>query len=55
MLLENRIPEKLLVIEEKAVADRENARSYLLSSTKILPEEECMKLFYTKQEKEEIF
>jgi hypothetical protein len=55
MLLENRIPEKLLAIEEKAVADRENARSYLLSSTQILPEEEYMKLFYTKQEKEEIF
>ena len=55
MLLENRIPEKLLAIEKKAVAERENARSYLLSSTEILPEEEYMKLFYTKQEKEEIF
>ena len=55
MLLENRIPEKLLAIEEKAIAERENARSYLLSSAEILPEEEYMKLFYTKQEKEEIF
>jgi len=55
MLLESRIPEKLLAIEEKAIVNRENARSYLLSSTDILPEEECMKLFYTKQEKEEIF
>src|SRR4030042_1363788 len=55
MLLENRIPEKLLAIEEKAIAERENARSYMLSSAEILPEDEYMQLFYTKQEKEEIF
>ncbi len=55
MLLKHKIPEKLLAIEEKAIANREKARSYLLGSTELLPEEQYMKLFYTKQEKEEIF
>lgn len=55
MLLEFKIPGKLLAIEEKAIANREKARSYLLGGTELLPEEQYMKLFYTKQEKEEIF
>ena len=55
MLLERKIPEKLHVIEEKAITNRKNAESYLLNKTGVLPEEECLKLFYTKQEKEEIF
>ncbi|MFA5014891.1 MAG: hypothetical protein WC549_05060 [Actinomycetota bacterium] len=55
MLLKHKIPGKLLAIEEKAVANREKAVSYLLGSTGLLPEEQYMKLFYTKQEKEEIF
>jgi hypothetical protein len=37
------------------VINRKNAESYLLSNAGVLPEEEYLKLFYTKQEKEEIF
>jgi len=55
MLSKRKIQEKLLALGGKAIANRENAKSYLLSNTYILPEEECMKLFYTKQEREEIF
>jgi len=55
MVLERKIPEKLRVIREKAINNRKNAESYLLNSTGVLPEEEYLKLFYTKQEKEEIF
>ena len=55
MLLERKIPDKLRVIEEKAITNRKDAESYLLNNTGVLPEEECLKLFYTKQEKEEIF
>lgn len=55
MILERKIPEKLRVIEEKAVANRKEAESYLLKSTSEIGEEEYLKLFYTRQEKEEIF
>lgn len=55
MLLKSKIPEKLLDIEGKAAVNRGKAISYLLSNTELLPEEEYIKLFYTKQEKEEIF
>ncbi len=54
-LLEKKIPEKLLKLKEEAIKNRESARSYLLERAGTLPEEECIKLFYTKQEKEEIF
>lgn len=55
MLSERKIPKKLLALEKEAIAGRENAESYLLENSGALPEEECMQLFYTKQEKEEIF
>ena len=55
MLAEKKIPEKLLALEKEAVINRKNAESRLLESTGVFPEEECMKLFYTKQEREEIF
>lgn len=55
MLIENRIPEKILSLEKKAVADREEARAYLLTIKDTLTEAEAMKLFYTTEEKEEIF
>ncbi len=55
MLLKRKIPEKLRAIKEKAITNRKNAESYLLNNTDVLPEEEYLKLFYTKQEKEEIF
>ncbi len=55
MLAEKKIPEKLLALEKEAIINRKNAESYLLESTGVFPEEECMKLFYTEQEREEIF
>jgi vacuolar-type H+-ATPase subunit F/Vma7 len=55
MLSERGIPEKLLALEEKAIISRKNAESYLIGSADTLSEEEYMKLFYTVQEKEEIF
>jgi hypothetical protein len=55
MILERKIPEKLRIIEEKAVTNREKAESYLLKSTAKIGQEDYLKLFYTRQEKEEIF
>lgn len=55
MLLEKKIPEKLQIIEKKAIINRKSAKSYLLDGTGALSEEECVKLFYTKEESEEIF
>jgi hypothetical protein len=55
MIQENKIPEKLHLIEEKAVTNREEAESYLLESNAEIDEEDYLKLFYTRQEKEEIF
>jgi hypothetical protein len=55
MIIESKIPEKLHIIEEKAVTNREKAESYLLKSSTEISEEDYLKLFYTRQEKEEIF
>lgn len=55
MLLEGKIPEKLPVLGKEAMISRKNAESYFLESTGMSLEEGCVKLFYTKQEKEEIF
>jgi len=55
MLLKRKIPEKLRALEDEAIINREKAESYLLENTEMLQEEEYMKLFYTSQEKEEIF
>jgi hypothetical protein len=55
MILKSKIPEKLRIMEEKAVTNREKAESYLLNNTRVFPGEEYLKLFYTKQEREEIF
>lgn len=55
MLLEKKIPQKLLALEKEAIAGRKNAESHLLEGSGEFPEDEYMKLFYTKQEKEEIF
>ncbi len=55
MLPERKIPEKLQVMKKKAITNRKNAELYLLNNTGELTEEEHLKLFYTKQEKEEIF
>jgi hypothetical protein len=55
MLLKRGIPKKLSELESEAIINRKDAESYLLKSKALIKEEEYMKLFYTKQEKEEIF
>ncbi len=55
MLVEQGIPEKMLCLERKAQKDRKNAEAYLLNIQDGLSEAEAMKLFYTAEEKEEIF
>jgi len=55
MLLDEGIPEKIAALEEKALINRNNAKSYLLKYEGTLSEEENMKLFYTKEEREEFF
>ncbi|MCB4756935.1 MAG: hypothetical protein LHV69_07905 [Elusimicrobia bacterium] len=55
MLSKKGVPEKLSAMEKKAFRDRENAQSYLLEGTGALSEVEVLKLFYTKEETEEIF
>lgn len=55
ILQEKSIPEKLAELENTAVIERKNAVSYLLNSKGSLSEEEYKKLFYTTEEKEEIF
>lgn len=51
MLLYYSNPQLLII----SLRNREKARSYLLKRTGTMPEEDCMKLFYTRQEREEIF
>ena len=53
MVKEAGIPQKIAELEEKAEIDRSNARMYLLKAKVPLAEEESLKLFYTKEEKEE--
>ena len=55
MLFNKGIPEKLEALEEKALMNRNNAISYLLKFKGTLSDQESMKLFYTKEEKEEFF
>ncbi|MEG6522912.1 hypothetical protein [Desulfotomaculum sp. 1211_IL3151] len=55
MLIEEGIPEKIKTLEEEAQMNRNNARTYLLAYEGQLTDEENMKLFYTKEEKEEFF
>jgi len=55
MLIDEGIPEKIRVLEEKALLNRNNAKTQLLKYEGKLTDEESMKLFYTKEEKEEFF
>ncbi len=55
MLINKGIPRKLMALEEKALMNRNNAVSYLLKFKGTLSDQESMKLFYTKEEKEEFF
>lgn len=56
MLVEKGIPDKIDSFLKKALINREQAQSYLmLKANEETSEEEFMKLFYTAEEKEEIF
>jgi hypothetical protein len=55
MLIDEGIPEKIRALEEAARVNRNNAREYLLKYEGKLTDAENMKLFYTKEEKEEFF
>ncbi|MBE3138772.1 MAG: hypothetical protein IMZ63_03030 [Actinobacteria bacterium] len=55
MLQKKRIPEKLTRLENIAIIERVNAKSCLLNDPDPLSQDECTKLFYTKEEAEEIF
>ncbi len=55
MLHDKGIPNIILNLEKKALANRQIAQAYLLKTTGILSKEEEMKLFYTTEEREEIF
>ena len=53
MLMDERIPEKIRALEETASRNRNEAIAHLLNYEGKLTNEEDMKLFYTKEEKEE--
>ncbi|NLL45916.1 MAG: hypothetical protein GX250_03795 [Clostridiales bacterium] len=53
MLMDERIPEKITALEETASRNRNEAIAHLLNYEGKLTNEEDMKLFYTKEEKEE--
>lgn len=55
MLDEFSIPERLERLTEEAGANRDQAESFLLEGMGTLSEEECLKLFYTREEADEIF
>lgn len=55
MLVAKGIPKKIAALEEKAIINRNKARFSLLNNEGSLLEEENMKLFYTREEKEEFF
>ena len=55
MLADEGIPEKIRILEEKALLNRNNAKAQMLKYEGKLTDEESMKLFYTKEEKEEFF
>jgi len=54
-VVENGIPEKIAALEEKAVLDRFEAEQELLIAPPSADRERLMALFYTTEEKEEIF
>ncbi len=55
MLINYGIPEKILVLEKKAKRNRIKAERVLLSADHTAAHDELMALFYTSEEKEEIF
>lgn len=55
MLVDEGIPEKISILEEEALINRNNAAIQLSKLEGRFPDEEDMKLFYTKEEREEFF
>jgi hypothetical protein len=55
MLIDEGIPEKISILEEEALIYRNNAAIQLSKLEGRFPDEEDMKLFYTKEEREEFF
>ncbi|TYO94741.1 hypothetical protein [Desulfallas thermosapovorans] len=55
LLSDKGIPEKIAALEKEALTNRVNAEAYLLKCEGTLADENVMKLFYTKEEKEEFF
>ncbi len=55
IVAEHGIPEKLRLMEDKAIRDRIRAEHVLLSASESADHDELMALFYTTEEKEEIF
>lgn len=55
MMAKESIPQRIALMEEKAVIHREKARLQLLKCDEALYNEEIMNLFYTKEENEEFF
>lgn len=55
MVEESGVPEKIVQLQEKAILDRGKAEKTLLAASDGTDYEELMALFYTTEEKEEIF
>jgi hypothetical protein len=55
LLADKGIPKKIATLEDKALINRNKAQFSLLNNEGSLLEEENMKLFYTREEKEEFF
>ena len=51
----NAVAEKIATLQEKAILDRKHAEAALLGALKTADREQLMALFYTTEEKEEIF
>jgi hypothetical protein len=54
-LIDNAIPQKIQMLEETARLNRSTAASALLGADASVDHDELMALFYTTEEKEEIF
>jgi len=55
LLIDEGIPEKIAELKEKAIINRNNAISKLLTCENPMLDEESFKLFYTTEEREEFF
>ncbi|MDD5660233.1 MAG: hypothetical protein PHR39_09545 [Actinomycetota bacterium] len=55
MLLDNDISQKFAELEKKAISERRKARKYLLRTDSFISNDEYDRLFFTKEESDEIF